>query len=66
MLGADLTYNGEVVGMIEIGWSNIRLAICEDIFATSEWDLVSFNPEKGKSVTEITAIILRKIEGLAA
>jgi DEAD/DEAH box helicase domain-containing protein len=64
MVGADLIQDGEVVGMIEIGWSNIRLAVCEDAFEASEWDLISFNADKGQSVTQIAALILQKIEGL--
>ena len=66
MVGADLSQDGEVIGMIEIGWSEIRLAICEAAFDASEWDLVSFDPKGGQSVMEIAAIVLRKLEGIAA
>ncbi len=52
--------------MIELGWSDIRLAICEEAFDASAWDLVSFDPKGGQSVMEIAAIVLRKIEGIAA
>ena len=65
MIGADITQNGEVVGMIEFGWSDVKLAICEDAFDTSNWTLISFNPESGQSVTETTSIILRKIKELS-
>jgi DEAD/DEAH box helicase domain-containing protein len=65
MIGADITKDGEVVGMIEFGWSDIKLAICEDAFDTPNWALVSFNPESGQSVTEATSMILRKIKELS-
>jgi hypothetical protein len=66
LLGDDLTYNGEVVAMIELGWSHARLAICEEPFDAAEWDLVVFKPETGQSVTQVVAMVLRKMEGRAA
>ena len=64
--GADVTRHGEVVGMIELGWSRARLAICEQAFDTPDWDLVMFDPQAGQSVTEVVATVLRKIRGTAA
>ncbi|MCA1412671.1 DEAD/DEAH box helicase [Bradyrhizobium sp. NBAIM20] len=64
--GFDVTSEGEVVGMIELGWSQARLAICEEPFETAEWDLIVFEPETGQSVTQVVAMVLRKIEGRAA
>jgi DEAD/DEAH box helicase domain-containing protein len=64
--GFDVTHDGEVIGMIELGWSNARVAICEEAFDTKEWDLLVFKPESGQSVTQVVATVLRKIEGRAA
>ena len=64
-IGADLTQNGEVVGMIEFGWSEFRLAICEDEFNVSDWSLIPFDPDGGQSVTEVAAIVLRKIKEIS-
>ncbi|OKO73360.1 hypothetical protein AC629_36725 [Bradyrhizobium sp. NAS80.1] len=64
--GFDVTREGEVVGMIELGWSQARLAICEEPFDTTEWDLIEFNPETGQSVTQVVAMVLRRIEGRVA
>jgi len=66
LIGADLTEDGEVVGMIEIGWSSIQLGVCEESFEMSNWDLVSFEPESGKSVTEVATYIIRKIEEMVS
>jgi hypothetical protein len=63
--GADVTRRREVVGMIELGWSKARLAICEQAFDAPDWDLVVFDPEGGQSVTEVVATVLRKIRGAA-
>ena len=63
--GADVTHHGEVVGMIELGWSNARLAICEQTFDAPDWDLVVFDPQAGQSVAEVVAMVLRKIRGAA-
>lgn len=64
--GADVTSHGEVVGMLELGWSNARLAICEQAFDAPDWDLVVFDPRAGQSVSEVVAIVLRKTKGNAA
>jgi len=65
MLGADITKNGEVVGMIEFGWSDLRLAICEDAFDVSDLELIPFDPEGSQSVTEVAAFVLRRIEEIS-
>jgi len=65
LLGADLIENGEVVGMVEMGWSEARVAICEDAFETSDWNLISFDPAGGQLLTEIVATVLRKLEDVA-
>jgi DEAD/DEAH box helicase domain-containing protein len=64
--GADVTRHGEVMGMIELGWSRARLAICEQGFDAPDWDLVVFDPRAAQSVTEVVATVLRKIKGTAA
>jgi hypothetical protein len=61
--GADVTRHGAVVGMIELGWSGARLAICEQAFDAPDWNLVVFNPQAGQTVTEVVATVLRKIRG---
>jgi DEAD/DEAH box helicase domain-containing protein len=64
--GFDVSHDGEVVGMIELGWTNARVAICEEAFDTKDWDLLVFRPESGQSVSEVVTTVLRKIEGRAA
>jgi DEAD/DEAH box helicase domain-containing protein len=62
LIGADLTHNDEVVGMIEFGWSNSRVAICEDKFEVPDWDLIPYGATAGNSLAELVAMIIQKIE----
>jgi len=67
LVGSDLSANGEVVGMIELGWSEARLGICEQSFAVPGWQLIAFSPETAPSMTQIVTTVLRKLqEGGAA
>jgi DEAD/DEAH box helicase domain-containing protein len=59
--GFDVSHDGEVIGMIELGWTNARVAISEEAFDTKDWDLLVFRPESGQSVTEVVTTVLRKI-----
>jgi len=63
MIGADLTgADGAVIGMVEVAWSDVRLAINEDDFETADWNIVKFDPEAGQSVMAIVSIVLKKFE----
>ncbi|MEP3431174.1 MAG: DEAD/DEAH box helicase [Roseibium sp.] len=62
LIGADLTVDGAVAGMAEVGWSEKYLAVCETPFELKGWSLIHFDPESGQSLTELTASILRHLE----
>ena len=63
MIGADLTdAEGAVIGMVEVGWSKLRLAINDDDFETAGWDILSFDPEAEPSVMAMVSAILKKFE----
>jgi DEAD/DEAH box helicase domain-containing protein len=65
LIGADLTNTeGAVIGMVEIGWSEIGLGIAEDNFESTKWDIEKFNPETERSLITIVSIVLRKFEEL--
>jgi DEAD/DEAH box helicase domain-containing protein len=62
LIGADLTHEGEVVGMIEFGWSDFRVAVCEDRFDVPDWDLVSFDPNDLSSIAGLVIVLVQKLE----
>jgi hypothetical protein len=66
LIGHDLAHEGEVVGMIEFGWSAPRLAVCEDGFEVNGWDLLRFDPNDNSSLTAVVATLVSKLEEKAA
>ena len=66
LIGADLTQNGEIVGMIELGWSDRQVAVCEVMFEIANWDLIKFDPENETSLAILVATIVQKLEEIAA
>jgi len=63
LIGADLTHNGEVVGMIELGWSEPHIAVCLHSFEVPGWELILMDPNDGTALTELVATIIQKLEG---
>jgi DEAD/DEAH box helicase domain-containing protein len=66
LIGADLTHEGEVVGMVEFGWSELRLAVCEAKFEVAGWDLVPFDPTDKSPLIPFIAGLVSKLEERAA
>jgi len=65
LIGADLTDDGgTVIGMVEVGWSSLRLAINDVIFEAREWTIIHFDTEPEISIMEIVSIVLKKFEEL--
>ena len=52
--------------MIEFGWSNSRVAVCEDEFDVPDWHLVSFHPDDVSSLAELVTALVQKLEEKAA
>lgn len=54
--GDDLLLNGRVVGMMEFGWSETRVAVAETAHEGAGWALIPFDPEAdpvGETVTRV-------------
>ena len=65
LIGADITNaGGAVIGMVEIGWTEIGLGINEDNFESEKWKIVKFGPEAEQSITAIVSVVLRAFEEL--
>jgi DEAD/DEAH box helicase domain-containing protein len=66
LIGADLSHEGQVVGMIEFGWSGSGVAVCEDKFDVPNWDLISYSPDDFGSLAGLVTTLVQKLEEKAA
>jgi len=56
-LGDDLTVGGRVVGAIEFGWAEERVAVAEIVHEGVGWTLVRFDPETDEVGETVSRII---------
>jgi DEAD/DEAH box helicase domain-containing protein len=56
-IGDDLIAGGRVVGMIEFGWSEARVAVAETVSEDVGWTLVKFDPQSDPVGVTVTRII---------
>ncbi|MCE5972601.1 DEAD/DEAH box helicase [Sinirhodobacter sp. WL0062] len=55
--GDDLLVEGRVVGMMEFGWGEARLAVAETMCEGVSWRLIPFDPETGQVGETVTKVI---------
>lgn len=56
--GDDLLVDGRVVGMMEFGWSEVRVALAETHIEGGGWTLVVFDPASDPVGTTVTKLIM--------
>jgi len=56
--GDDLLVDGRVVGMMEFGWTQARVALAERDVEGAGWTLVVFDPEADPVGTAVTKLIM--------
>lgn len=64
-IGDDLLVRGRVSGMIEFGWSDIKVAVSTDMHEDTGWTLVAFDPETSR-ISESVTTILQALEGTSS
>ncbi len=61
LLGNDIVHGGRVVGMMEFGWADGRVAVAERDLGNTDWTIISFDPS-GDGLSEAVAKILKALE----
>jgi DEAD/DEAH box helicase domain-containing protein len=59
-VGDDLLVDGRVIGMIEFGWADARVAVAEKAIDEVGWNLIQFDPETdqvGETVSRIVSAL---------
>jgi DEAD/DEAH box helicase domain-containing protein len=62
-IGLDLMADGVVIGMAEVAWSHIRLAICDQPLAPPGWRVIHFDPFNPDYMPQIP-VLVRQIIGI--
>jgi DEAD/DEAH box helicase domain-containing protein len=56
-IGDDLLAGGRVIGMMEFGWAEARVAVAEMAVDEVGWDLIQFDPETDQVGETVSRVI---------
>lgn len=56
-IGDDLVLGSRVIGMIEFGWMDARVAVSETLHEGVDWNLIQFDPETNQVGDTVSKII---------